>query len=123
MYAPFFEIAVAASAVRTLLGSNPTRIYAFGEAPQGVVSPYVVWQDIAGNPFNSLSDLPNTDRFNIQINVYAASVSQARNVAKALRDSLEPHAYVTAWRGTHTDPETNKRVFMFDVSWIVPRTN
>jgi len=63
MFPPVFSTAVAASAVTALLGTNPTRLYLFGEAPQGVAKPYAVWQTVAGSPENYLGTLPDIDHW------------------------------------------------------------
>ncbi|EPN30837.1 hypothetical protein A245_45243, partial [Pseudomonas syringae pv. actinidiae ICMP 19096] len=52
MAAPIFAVCAADPAVQALLGTSPTRLYPFGEAPEGVAKPYAVWQVIGGNPEN-----------------------------------------------------------------------
>lgn len=121
MYAPIFEVCKAASAVTALIGTSPVRLYPFGEAPEGVAKPYAVWQTVDGLPDNELGDIPSSDSWSLQIDVYAESATSARNVAKALRDAIEPHAYITGWRGESRDPVTKLYVYRFDVDWIVNR--
>jgi len=121
-YPPIFEVCAADGAVTALLGSNPTRLYLFGEAPQNVVSPYAVWQSIGGNPENYLGNVPDVDRHSLQIDVYGNSANDVRSVVESLRDAIEPVAYVTGWRGEARDTETKKYRASFDVDWIVKRT-
>lgn len=121
MYAPIFAVCSASTQVKALIGSNPVRLYPFGEAPQGVIYPYVAWQGFGGQPENYLGTLPDADSYNTQIDVYADTAASARAVAKALRDAIEPVAYVTSWRGESRDPDTKKYRFSFDVAWIVLR--
>lgn len=121
MYPPIFEVCAASSAVRSALGSNPVRLYLFGEAPQNVASPYAVWQIIGGFPENYLGNVPDTDRFALQIDVYANSANDARNAVISIRDAVEPVAYVTGWRGETRDTETKKYRSSFDVDWIINR--
>lgn len=120
-YPPIFEVCAASSAVKTLLGPSPVRLYPFGEAPQGVATPYAVWQGIGGSPENYLADVPDTDKYLLQIDVYADSANAARSVVQSLRDAIEPVAYVTGWRGESRDPETKRFRSSFDVDWIVRR--
>ncbi|MGL4711664.1 MAG: tail completion protein gp17, partial [Shewanella sp.] len=47
--APIFVVCRASTAVTDLLGTNPTRLYPFGQAPQNVAKPYAVWQVIGGS--------------------------------------------------------------------------
>ncbi|HHK0021490.1 TPA: DUF3168 domain-containing protein [Pseudomonas aeruginosa] len=121
MFPPIFLVAAVDPGVTALIGSNPVRLYLFGEAPQGVVYPYVVWQSFGGLPENYLGTLPDADSYSTQIDVYADTAASARAVAKALRDAIEPIAYVTSWRGESRDTETKKYRFSFDVAWIVQR--
>lgn len=121
MFPPVFQTCAASAAVTALIGTTPVRLYPFGEAPQGVIYPYAVWQLVSGSPENYLGDRPDADSFTVQIDVYADTATSARNVAKALRDAIEPVAYVTSWRGESRDPDTKKYRFSFDVAWIVQR--
>ncbi|QQE90486.1 DUF3168 domain-containing protein [Azotobacter chroococcum] len=121
MFPPIFTVAAAAPAVTALLGSNPTRLYPFGEAPQGVVYPYVVWQTITGSPEKYLAGRPDMDGYTLQVDVYADTGSSARAVAAALRDAIELQAYVTRWGGESVDPETKRYRISFDVDWYVAR--
>lgn len=121
MFPPVFATAAASSAVTTLLGTNPVRLYLFGEAPQGVTKPYAVWQTVSGFPENYLGQVPNADHWTVQIDVYAITASSARSVAQALRDAFEPVAYVTDWRGETRSAETNLYRYGFDVAWIKKR--
>ncbi|MEW6462933.1 MAG: DUF3168 domain-containing protein, partial [Pseudomonadota bacterium] len=99
MFAPIFKVCSASSQVTALLGAAPTRLYPFGEAPQGVTYPYAVWQSVGGAPENFLAGRPDADNYTTQVDVYAESAASAREVAKALRDAVELDAYVVAWRG------------------------
>ena len=121
MTPPIFQVCAAVPAVTALLGTDPTRLFPFGQAPQGVALPYAVHQVITGFPENYLGQVPDIDSFTVQIDVYAKSVSEARQVAEALRDAIEPHAYITGWNGESTDPETGHKRYGFDVDWHVQR--
>lgn len=125
MFPPIFSTCNVAG-VQALLktGSGPLRLYAFGSAPQDVAKPYAVWRQVFGSPENYLGDTPDMDSFGVQIDVYALPSqggTVARDVAKALRDAIEPHAYITAWRGESRDPETQNFVYSFDTEWLVDR--
>ena len=121
MTPPIFQVCAADPAVTALLGTGPTRLFPFGNAPQGVALPYAVWQTITGTPENYLGQTPDIDSFTVQVDVYASTGSQARQVAKALRDAIEPHAYVVGWNGESTDRDTGHKGYGFDVEWRVPR--
>lgn len=122
MSPPIFAVCAASPAVTALLGAGTTRLYPFGEAAQGVERPYAVWQIIpGGGPANTLGDRPDVDRYTLQVDVYARTVSDASAVTVALRDAIEPHAHIVRWGAQDTDPDTGDRHIGFDVSWHVPR--
>ena len=117
MRAKIFEAISASTAVKALIGTSPVRFYEFGSAPQDVAYPYAVWQVVGGSPVMYLDKVPDVDRIAIQVDAYAKSASTARSVADALRDAIEPKAYVTRWNGEWIDPETGSNRASFDVSW------
>lgn len=120
MFPPIYEVCAANSEVQTALGT-PVRLYPFGEAPQGVALPYAVWQTLGGSPENYLKQRPDIDQFSLQVDVYAMSATAARNVAIALRNAIEPVAYITRWNGEDRDQETKNYRVSFDVDWWVQR--
>lgn len=121
MYPPIFEVCKASAAVVALLGSKPVRLYPFGGAPQDVVKPYAVWQQVGGAPENYLAGRPDVDAYTLQVDVYADSAAIARAVAAAIRDAIELRASIVAWRGESRDPETKNYRSSFDVDWFVHR--
>lgn len=123
MFPPVFAVATSSSEVLSLLGYNPTRLYLFGEATQQTAKPYAVWQLVSGSPENYLACPPDLDRMTTQIDVYATTVSSARNVARALRDAFEGerNCYVVGWRGESKETATNLFRVSFDVEWHVYR--
>lgn len=121
MFAPIFPVVAASSAVTAVLGTAPVRFWPFGEAPEGSVLPYSVWQTVNGTPENYLGNAPDLDSYTLQVDVYAATGSSARAAAKALRDAIEPHAHIVRWGGESREKETNLYRFSFDVDWLTPR--
>jgi len=121
MYPPIFAVCAADAGVTALLGASPTRLYPFGEAPQGVVYPYAVWQLVGGSPENYINQRPDIDSFTVQVDVYADTGTTARSIATALRDAIEPHAHIVRWGGESRDQDTNRYRSSFDVDWFVSR--
>jgi hypothetical protein len=121
MYPPIFATAVRSPQVLSLLGTNPTRLYMFGMAPQGVQYPYAVWRTFSGAPENYLGDDPDIDSFGIQVDVYAESPDSARECAMALRNALQRSAHIVSWRGESRDPETDSWRSSFDLDWWTER--
>lgn len=122
MKAPIFEVCSQDAGVTALLGAGADlRLYSFGEAPDGVVKPYAVWQLVNGTPENYLAGRPDADGFTLQVDVYGATGTSSRQVREAIRDAIELRAYVTRWGGESRDPATNNYRTSFDVDWIVRR--
>ena len=110
MYPPIFEYAAASPAVTALLGSAPTRLWPFANAPQpnatGYALPYAVHQLVYGSPENTLGCTPTTDNIGIQVDAYGKSVTEVRAVLTALRDAFEPYGYITAYNGETREADT-----------------
>lgn len=122
MYPPVFETLKNNTAVAALLGGSPFRVFVPGEAPQETKNTYLVWQMIGGQPENYVGDLPDLDSYTVQMDVYAATLSDARAVAKAVRDAIEPVAYVAGWLGESREVDTRLYRVSFQVDWITDRS-
>ena len=122
MFPPIFSTCAAVGAVTVLFGTSPVRFWPFSSAPQDASMPYAVWQIIGGSPENYLGQVPDIDRFSLQVDVYATTGSAAQSAAAALRDAIEPHAHITAWRGGDRDAVTKTFRVSFDVEWIIERS-
>lgn len=126
MNPPVFRIATASPQVLSLLGSSPTRLWPFGEAPRTAQGenpkPYAVWQQAYGTPENTLSCPPDIDLFGVQIDVYATSPAECETVAQALRDAFEAaHCHVVSYNGNTVDDETRLYRYTFTVEFWTPR--
>jgi hypothetical protein len=124
MFPPLYTTCAADAGVKAIFGNSP-RIYPHGMAPaagsNGFATPYAVHQVITGSPENYLAGLPDADGWTEQVDVYASTATAAASAAEAIRDALEPIAYVSAWRGQFKDPDTELYRFSFDVDFITPR--
>jgi hypothetical protein len=121
MYPPLFAIVSVDLTVRTVFGTNPVRVFPFSGAPENVTLPYAVWQTIGGSPENYVGNAPDIDSFFVQVDVYATTAASARDGAEALRDAIEPRAYIVAWRGESKDPATQHYRYSFDVNFFTAR--
>lgn len=121
MFPPVFSLAQGSTPVKAIFGTNPIRIYPFGEAPQGVMVTYAVWQSIGILPENYLRDNPDSDQMSCQIDVYGAGAKVVREGAQALRDLYQAHGYVTAMREWAKDEQTNLYRYQLDVDFWVYR--
>ena len=121
MDVPFYTVCKADTTVQSVLGGTSPRIYPFGSAPQSVVKPYVVYQWIDGDPYNTLNCRPKADRAVLQVDVYGTTAASSNTVAEAIRYAIELDCYLTSYRGDMRDEETLLYRTSFDVDWIVNR--
>lgn len=121
MYPPVFTLIKSDAGVQSKFGTSPVRVFPFGSAPDGVGLPYAVWQVVSGDPENYITNAPDMDSFLTQIDIYASTATTARDAAKALRDAIEPHAHIVAWRGEQKDPQTKHYRYSFDVKFLTAR--
>lgn len=119
--APIFAVCAADAGAQALLGVTPHRLYPFGEAPEGVVKPYAVWQLVTGSPENYLAGRPDLDGFTLQVDVYALTATSARAVTAAIAHAIELKANVVRWGGENKDTATKLYRSSFDIDWLVPR--
>lgn len=121
MDVPFFTVCKADPTVQALLGGVLPRIFPFGEAPQGVLKPYVVYQWVGGEPFNMLNCRPDADSSDLQIDVYGLTTQSSTDVAKAIRYAVELNCNITSYRGTSREEDTKLYRTSFDLTWLVNR--
>lgn len=92
----------------------------FGNAPQGVTSPFIIWQLIDNAPGVTLSGLPAHDRQMIQMDAYTANPSQARTLAFNCRDKVESFLPVTSgpvYMGLDADTRTHRWMMEAEYIW------
>lgn len=121
MIPPIFPTVSASASVTSLIGADPVRFYPAGQAPQGELRPYCVWQVISGLPENYLGTRTDIDEINIQIDCYAETYSVVNEVATAVREAIETQSYITSLRGGERERETGLYRYSFDVAWFVER--
>jgi len=124
MTAPIFELLNESDEVKSFLQTgNKLRAYEFGLAPDAPVKPYLVWQDISGDPQNHLDCPANTDHVTIQIDIYTLVPDQLRLIREAARKALEldNSCTVTSLRGNEREPVTKLYRTGFDSNWFVDR--
>ena len=124
MTAPIFKLLNESDEVKSFLQTgNKLRAYEFGLAPDAPVKPYLVWQDISGDPQNHLDCPANTDHVTIQIDIYTLVPDQLRLIREAARKALEldNSCTVTSLRGNEREPITKLYRTGFDSNWFLDR--
>ena len=117
-YPPIFQVAAADPGVADLLGTNPTRLYLFGLAPEKPAGTYCVWQVVNGVPESFLAGRPDAEAYGLQLDVYAATAAAARAAGHAIEYAIELSATITSYNGETKDAETGLYRYSFDVDWI-----
>lgn len=121
MFPPVYQTISASTAVKFYLGDSPVRFYPAGEAPSKTVAPYATWQVITGVPENYLGQIPDIDQYSIQIDVWAETLTECRDIGENIRDVIEPVCHITSWRGESRQPGTRLYRLSFDSDWVVDR--
>lgn len=99
------------------LGSNPVRFFD-GIAPAGTEAPYATWQEVARIPDNLMDGNSAFDRVTLQLDVWATTGSEARSIARQLRQALKAAGYITAWREEPPTQDSELFRVSFDFSLI-----
>ncbi len=118
MIPPVYALLTANMGVTSLIS---TRIYPFGEAPQGVTYPYVTFKVITGDPQNTQDKPPQVDNLGTQIDIWAATGDTCLTVARAVRDALEPTAHMTSISDMDRDLETKSFRYRLDFDFFTFR--
>lgn len=120
MLPPVKQMLAQSTRVKAII-DNPPKVYRHGDAPQNVVKPYVTWEVISGLPDNNLSDVPGSDRYVIQVDCWSGNDSEIEELAKAVRDALEPWAYMTGMPINEREPATKLFRIALQFDWLLSR--
>lgn len=118
MLPPVYQILTSNSAVNAIVAN---RIYRHSNAPQGVTKPYIAWGLVSGIPENNLSDLPNIDRLPIQVDCYHQTDVGIEELAKAVRDAIEPLAHMTNIPINEREQDTKLYRITLEFDWWLDR--
>lgn len=110
----------SAPAVLALVGTSPVRIYR-GTAPQTTPRPYLTWRTVYASPQNYIGERPSIDNDRSQLDCWADTEDEVDELARVVRQVLEPHGYELGVNLDEKDPETGLRRVSFDWSFWTPR--
>ncbi len=97
------------------------RVFPFDEAPQDTTKPYVTYTVYNGVPENHLNEVPKIDDLGTQVDVWAEKGRDCINLAKAVRDAIEPKNHMTSIGNMFKDPETKLYRIRMDFDFFTPR--
>lgn len=125
MLPPVYNTLRASSAVARLADR---RIWRHNDAPQDASNqarvtdaPYITWFLVTGEAQNTLGELPSKDRMTIQIDCWHPSDGGCEDLATAVRDAIEPYAYLTGQPVDARDPATRLYRMALQFDWFVDR--
>jgi hypothetical protein len=121
VFPPVFQTLKASNAVKAFVGTNPPRIYAHADAPQGVTTPYITWFVVSGLPENNLSDTPPVDSITVQVDCWHKDKASVKLLATAVRDAIEPVAHMTGMPVDLREPETLLYRIGLEFEWWLSR--
>lgn len=108
------------NAITAIIGTNPVRFFRHGQAPQGVVAPYITHQAIDVVPENNLDSTPPVDSCRVQVSCWSdnagAGSRGVETLAGLVRDAIEPYHHILDIRDMGQDPETQRYRIDLDVS-------
>lgn len=108
-----WQLLSASAAIKSLVGSAPVRVYE-NAAPQDVAAPYITWRAISQVPEVVLDDVPCTDRNRLSVYCWADTQAGARQLARAVRDVIQPLHVMTSATSLPRDTETQRFGFVLD---------
>lgn len=116
MLPPIFTWLKASNAVKAIIGTTP-RAFRHGDAPQDTTQPYVTWQLVTGVPDNVLNTVPPSDRYTVQVDCWHQTDKGVEDLAKAVRNAIEPYAHMTGMPVNEREKETKlyRIALQFDV--------
>ena len=120
MFPPVHQTLVSDDTLAVLFSGAP-RVYRHGYVPQGTARPYITWAVPNLVPENTLSELPTMDRSTVQVDVWCEQDALTLQIAKAVRDAIEPHAHLTSQPFDGWDPESKCYRMALQFDWFIPR--
>ncbi|AWH21871.1 MULTISPECIES: DUF3168 domain-containing protein [Stenotrophomonas] len=108
-----------AATVRQVLG-DPVRAW-LGNAPQDTSLPYATWEVVGGSPTALLSEPSPADAWRVRLTVWGDSLTQANDVAVAIRDVVERVGCIESYNPTPDSEDTDAVGISFDVRLLSRR--
>lgn len=112
MVPPVYALLSASAAVTALVPA--ARIHGQGYAGESPAAPYITWLMVSGMPHNYMADRPGIDAFRAQVDCWAPTAAEAKQIAEAVRNALELDAQCVSMFEDF-DPET--KLFRFSSDW------
>jgi hypothetical protein len=120
MLPPVYATLAGDTSILDLLG-DPPRISRHGRAPQDSARPYVTWGLVVATPENTLSETPAMDRCTVQVDCWSMDSAEVVELAKAVRDLIEPVAHMTSVPVDEREAATKLYHMAMQFDWFLGR--
>ncbi len=90
-------------------------------APDKAKPPYIVWQELNGDPVHNLDCPAQIDHVMYQVMCYHPNQTKAYELREVVRKILEQHSHILNARISGQDPTTKLFVRGFDANWFLDR--
>lgn len=119
MISEFYDFCKQNSDLKQILTKdNLFNVFAFGEAPQGVKSPYIVYQTISGAPFYAINHSISHDVISLQIDIYSENQPDVINIFKIIKKDLTNSFIISRYNGLSREFDTRLYRASFDLNYI-----
>lgn len=114
---PVVKTLKANTELTKVLGTDPFRVFEDINDEKGF--PYAVWSIIGARPENNLDCAAQIDHQYFQIIVYSKSREEASEIRALIRETLEPHCYITNIHPSYFERIADTNIFGrgFDANW------
>lgn len=120
MLPPIFKL-LNIPAVQAFVGTAPARIFDFGIAPQGVVTPYIVFNQTAHEPHEQISGAPLSDKDTVQIDIYDNDRARVRKLSHAIQAACDDAGHSNRLIIQDFEKDTGLYRVSFEVDFISAR--
>lgn len=114
---PLYDLCAADAQLSAMLSDDTGLKVGEFDADNFANAPYVCWQTITATTEQYLDDPSDMDNLHVQIDVYAKSKGDCRQIASLVRQVIEHECYIEDYTGVIKDTETNLYRISLDTSW------
>lgn len=115
---PLYDLCAADSELPNLLSDGVGLKVGEFDANNTHGAPYVCWQIINANTEQYLSGGSDMDSLYVQIDVWAKTKADARNIARKVRKVIEEYCTIEDFTGCEIEQETNLYRIRIDSRWL-----
>ena len=89
--------------------------------PEGIKSPFIVWQIISGQAMNDIDSPANFDSLQFQVVVYSSNIKTAKTIRDLSRKAIEHRAWILNPAISSYDTTRKLHAKGYDANYILDR--